>query len=200
MLERGRARIGSVLPPEPSGIPSTLGNPIPEIPDLSLRGFPARCSHPRALRVGARHGRSSPFLIPIPIPPPHGAERGSQRGLRAHLPLLSHRCEPLPARQSPNPGTGALLTPTSACLCPEGRGRGAKPPTAQLWAPEIAPGSGSAPLNPLLGPSCAGPARIAAQSFVLCRPGAAPGGFSPLRTLREQIHPCCSSPPQPGSV
>lgn len=105
---------------------------------------PCRCPLLRRARRPAlpRHRWSSPFLIAEPAAPPapdplchrqtgqdtvpswHSGARLSRRAPRAVA-------EPEPRSLS------ALHPPTSVHCYPSGRGRGAKPPTAQLWGPEI---------------------------------------------------------------
>lgn len=89
---------------------------------------------------------SSPFLLSDPATPPPSvpAPRGAGHGSQPASPPMLCRA------RAAHPLHGSVLhTPTSVRLYPEEGGRGAKPPTAQLWVPEIDPQRSKSSLKPL---------------------------------------------------
>lgn len=122
------------------------------------RAASRRCAEPFGRLFPGMDGMS-PFswlsLSPPPSPSPslpssQGAGCGSQPGSWEHI-SPCRIAEPHATWQSPrravSPYQSVAHTHLSAFL-PGGRGRGAKPPTAQLWGPEIDPERKKSSLKP----------------------------------------------------
>lgn len=153
-VEDGAAPNFPLLPPVPAPKSSPLGCPEP-------RAGPGRGRRSRGWDCAERGS------APEPLPGPDGSSSPSPS---PQLPREGSGDTSPPIPRLPAPPRAAHAHPGAFCARGEGE-EGAKPPTAQLWAPEIAP-------NPSPCPGWTGPARIDAHRGFSAGPGLLQGGFS----------------------